>query len=156
MGGSLRGQLAPGADLPRDSHRWGLPAGHMLSCHRQQREGPPGCHDTLLQEREENRHALSGEMAYSSTQASGTDVGHGQMGTWAWVVEETPKVWREQGQCEERGLAGLWKDSLVQPDCPFSSHFVSSILPWTEMIFFLLGVMRAYLRIFLNKLYFGM
>lgn len=73
----------------------------MLSCHRQQHEGPPGCHDTLLQEREENRHALSGEMAYSSTQASGTDVGHGQMGTWAWVVEETPKVWREQGQCEE-------------------------------------------------------
>lgn len=46
-------------------------------------------------------HALSGEMAYSSTQASGTDVGHGQIGTWAWVVEETPKVWREQGQCEE-------------------------------------------------------
>lgn len=73
----------------------------MLSCHRQQHEGPPGCHDTLLQEGEENRHALSGDMAYSITQASGTDVGRGQRGTWEWVVEETLRVWREQGQCEE-------------------------------------------------------
>lgn len=128
LGGRLRGHR--GADLPGDSCPRGLPAGHMLFCHRQLHEGPSGCRDALLQGGEERRAtSISGETGPTAPRGP-------QEQMWGLVIWTRGCArWRRHQRSGGREAPAVVPGPFL--GCPFSPHFVNFILGRNDFFYFL-------------------
>lgn len=136
-GRSLRGQpLKKHAQESGPSRGLYLPVSCMLFCRRQLGAGNPGCHDHPFTERRDGAHSRKG--------AKGTGVG------------DRGSKWLEGVGLAHLslGLSRLLPSSLIQLE-PFPFLvLLHGTPPWAGRISFLNGVMRTYLRILKNTLYF--